>query len=178
MTTSTKGISAQDLENDVNVVALWTSVDKARWAAGLVSGWIAGAIAMIVGGVISVAHGYQFSFPVKLLGTVLAGSSATAYGSSTGFMAGVVVVAVICGFWGFVYGHFVRSNTLATFLGMGFTWGAFLWIFDWNLFLHSVKSISASEVPPAPALAVCMAYGFGMSVIGIVDPILRGGKKN
>jgi hypothetical protein len=170
-------MSAEDLANDVNVVALWTSVDGARWAAGLVSGWIAGVIAMAVAGLIAINHGYQFVFPVKLLGTCLLGAQATAYDSHSGLMAGAAVCAFIFGLWGFVYGHFVRSNSLYSLLGMGFTWGAFLWIFDWNLILHSVKTISASEVPSGAAFATCMAYGFGMSVIAIVEPIFKGGRR-
>ena len=174
MNTPTANEYPQD--NDINLVALWTSVDKVRWAAGIVSGAIAGAIAMAVGGVISVSHGLEFIFPVKLMGTVLLGNTATAYGNSAGFVAGVVVMGFLSMLWGFVYGHFVRSNSLGALLGMGFTWSAFSWIFIWNLFLHSVKAISASEVPSTAAAAVCLGYGFGMAVIAIVDPIFRGGK--
>jgi hypothetical protein len=177
MTTKTQGMSAEDIANDVNVVALWTSVDKTRWVAGIVSGWIAAAIAMSVGGIISTSHGYEFLFPVKLLGAALLGPSATAYGSTSGLVAGLIVTGLILGVWGFVYGHFVRSNSLYAMLGMGFTWGTFLWIFDWNLLLKSVKAISAAEIPSGAAFAVCMAYGFGMSVISVVDPILRGNKR-
>lgn len=174
MTTSTKGWNAEDLANDVNMVSLWLTPDKTRWVSGIISGWIAAAIAMCVGGIISVAHDLQFVFPVKLMGTVLLGRSATDYTSSSGFLAGLIVVGFILGFWGFVYGHFVRSNSKWAFLGMGFTWGIFLWVFNWNLTLHSFKNLSAANVTPGAALAVCMAYGWGMSVIGIVDPILKG----
>ena len=167
-------MTAEDVANDVNVVALWTSVDKIRWAAGIVAGVIAGAIAMAVAGLIASSHGLEFLFPVKLLGTVLLGSSATAYGNTSGLIAGVVVTGFLSMLWGFVYGHFVRSDSMAAKLGMGFTWGAFLWIFNWNLFLHSVKAISASEVPSGAAFVTCMAYGFGMAVIGMVDRVLRG----
>lgn len=146
----TKGLSAEDLENDVNVVAWWTSVDKTRWAAGLVSGWVAGAIAMTVAGIFAISHGYQFLFPVKLLGTILLGAEATAYTSTAGLVAGVIMCGFIFGLWGFVYAHFVRSSTCYTILGMGFTWGAFLWVFNWNLMLHSFKAISAAEIPWAP----------------------------
>lgn len=166
-------MSAEDIENDVNMVALWTSVDKTRWAAGLISGWVAGAIAMSVAGAIAVTHGFQFVFPVKLLGTILLGAQATAYDSSAGLVAGLIMTGFIFGLWGFVYGHFVRSNSLAAMLGMGFTWGAFLWVFNWNLMLHSFKAISAAEVPSSAAFFTCMAYGFGMSVISVIDPMLR-----
>jgi hypothetical protein len=143
-------------DNDINLVALWTSVDKVRWAAGIVSGAIAGAIAMIVGGIISTAHGLEFVFPIKLLGTVLLGNTATAYNNTSGLLAGLIVLGFLSMLWGFVYGHFVRSNAAAAMLGMGFTWGAFSWIFIWNLFLHSFKAISASEVPSTAAFFVCM----------------------
>jgi hypothetical protein len=171
---NTSSVHEYPQDNDINLVAMWTSVDKVRWAAGIVSGAIAGAIAMIVGGILSTAHGMEFVFPVKLLGTALLGNTATAYGNTAGFVAGLVVVGFISMLWGFVYGHFVRSNSAAALLGMGFTWSTFSWIFIWNLFLHSVKAISASEVPSSAAFLVCLGYGFGMSVIAIVDPIFRG----
>ena len=177
MTTKLDGLSAEDIANDVNMVAWWTSVDKTRWVAGVISGWIAGAIAMAVGGILSVSHGLQFIFPVKLLGTALIGAQATAYDSSSGLVAGLIITGFITGLWGFVYGHFVRSHSLYTKLGMGFTWGAFLWVFNWNLMLHSFKAISAAEMPSSAAFVICMAYGFGMSVISVVDPVLRGGKR-
>jgi hypothetical protein len=174
MTTKTQGMTAEDLANDVNVVALWTSVDKVRWAAGVVSGWIAGAIAMGVAGIVASSHGFEFLFPVKLLGTCLLGSSATAYGNTSGLIAGLVVTGFISGLWGFVYSHFVRSGSMYTILGMGFTWGAFLWIFNWNLLLHSVKAVSAAEIPSSAAFLTCMVYGFSMGVLAIVDPMFRG----
>jgi hypothetical protein len=171
MTTATR-IQEED-GNDANLVALWLTVDKTRWAAGLVSGLIAGVFAMAVAGIVASAHGMEFLFPVKLFGTILLGSGATEYGNSAGVLAGAVIVAFITMLWGFVYGHFVRSSGPATWIGMGFTWGAFSWVFMWNLTLHSFKTISAAEIGPGVALLTCMAYGLGMSVIGIIDPLFR-----
>ena len=159
--------------NDINVVALWTSVDIPRWIAGIIAGAIAAVISMCVGGVISTAHGFEFLFPVKLLGTPLLGNSATAYGNSQGVMAGVVVVGFITMFWGFVFGHFVRTNKFWGLFGMGLTWGAFSWVFTWNLYLHSFPTIVAANIPSSAAFAVCFAYGLGMMTIGLVDKIFR-----
>lgn len=174
MTTVTKGWNAEDLENDVNMVSLWLVPDKTRWVAGIISGWIAAVIAMSVGGIFSVTHGLQFLFPWKLMGTILLGRTATDYTSTAGLIAGIFMTLLILGFWGFVYGQFVRWNTRWAFFGMGFTWGMFLWVFNWNLMLHSFKDISAANVPPGPALAVCLAYGWSMSIIGIIDPLFKG----
>ena len=165
--------SQVEVGNDVDVVALWTSVDVTRWIAGIIAGGIAAAISMSVGGLLSTSQGYEFVFPIKLLGTAILGNTATAYGNTQGLMAGLVVLGAITLFWGFVFGHFVRTNKFWGLLGMGFTWGTFSWVFIWNLFLHSFTSIVASNVPSGPAFACCLAYGFGMMSIAIVDKIIR-----
>jgi hypothetical protein len=162
-----------EVENDYNIVALWTSVDVTRWIAGVIAGVIAGCIAATVAGMIATSQGYEFLFPVKLLGTALLGREATAYGNVAGLLAGIIVWGVFTVGWGFVFGHFVRTNHFFSLLGMGFTWGVFSWVFTWNLYLHSVKAISASNIPPGPAFAVCLAYGFGMMTIGLVDKAIR-----
>jgi hypothetical protein len=162
-----------EVGNDVNVVALWTSVDLTRWISGCIAGVIAAALAMIVGGIIATTHGFEFIFPIKLLGTAILGNVATGYGSTAGLMAGLGVLAIMTVGWGFVFGHFVRTNSFIGLLGMGFTWGAFSWIFEWNLFLHSFKDIGACNVPSSAAFACCMAYGFGMMTIALVDKAIR-----
>lgn len=159
--------------NDYNVVADWVSFDGARLAAGIVSGAIAGAFAMVVAGICATSHGLQFSYPLKVFGTIFLGYGATDYNSSAGIFAGAVIVGFITMFWGAIYGHFVRTNKFAGLMGMGFTWGCFSWVFLWNLTLHSFKTIGWTRVGPGVALLTCMAYGFGMAVIAIVDPICR-----
>ena len=177
MQTSNAGNMQNGMDgNDYNVVADWSSVDLVRWAAGIISGAIAGAFAMVVAGICAVTHGFQFSYPVKIFGTILLGYKATDYHSHSGFVAGFVVVGFITIFWGFVFGHFVRTNKIKNLIGMGFTWGAFSWVFMWNLMLHSFKTIGWTTTGPGVALLTCMAYGFGMMVIAVVDPILRGGR--
>jgi hypothetical protein len=160
-------------EIDYNIVALWTSVDVTRWIAGMIAGVIAACFATLVAGVLATSGGFEFLFPVKLLGTALLGREATAYGSASGLLAGVAVLGFITVFWGFVFGHFVRTNHFFSLLGMGVTWGLFSWVFVWNLFLHSVKSISASNISSGPAFAVCVAYGLGMMSIALVDKVIR-----
>jgi hypothetical protein len=160
-------------EIDYNIVALWTSLDITRWIAGGIAGAIAATLAMIVAGFIATTQGYEFIFPVKLLGTALLGREATAYGYMPGILAGIVVLCVFCVGWGIVFGHFVRTNKLGYLFGMGLAWGAFSWVFTWNLYLHSVKAIVASNVPPGPAFATCFTYGLGMMSIAIVDKAIR-----
>jgi hypothetical protein len=162
-----------EVGNDVNLVALWTSVDVTRWIAGIIAGAIAAAISMFVGGLLSTSQGYEFIFPIKLLGTAVLGGSATGYGNTQGLIVGLAVLGAITMFWGFVFGHFVRTNKFWGLLGMGFTWGAFTWVFVWNLFLHSSPAIGASNVPSGPAFACCLAYGFGMMTIALVDKVIR-----
>jgi hypothetical protein len=160
-------------ETDYNIVTLWTTIDVTRWIAGCIAGVIAACIAAVVAGVFATSGGFEFLFPVKLMGTALLGRGATEYGSTSGLVAGVAVFGFITVFWGFVFGHFVRTNKFVYLLGMGVTWGLFSWVFVWNLFLHSVKAISASNMSSGPALAICLAYGLGMMSIGAVDKVIR-----
>jgi hypothetical protein len=160
-------------EIDYNIVALWTSIDVTRWIAGCIAGVVAACLATIVAGAFATSGGFEFLFPVKLLGTALLGRSATAYGSTSGLVAGAMVLGFISVFWGFVFGHFVRTNHFFSLLGMGVTWGLFSWVFTWNLFLHSVKAISASNISSGPAFAVCVVWGLGMISIAAVDKVIR-----
>jgi hypothetical protein len=167
-------VNAQaEVGNDVDLVGLWTSVDVTRWIAGIIAGAIAAAIAMSVGGLLAASQGYEFVFPIKLFGTTVLGNTATAYGNTQGLMVGAAVLGFITMFWGFVFGHFVRTNKFWGLFGMGLTWGLFSWVFTWNLFMHAFTPINALNVPPGPAMAVCLAYGFGMMTIAIVDKIIR-----
>jgi hypothetical protein len=170
-TTNTHNNSQAEI--DYNIVALWTSIDVTRWIAGCIAGAFAACLATIVAGAFATSGGFEFLFPVKLLGTALLGREATAYGSTSGLVAGALVLGFITVFWGFVFGHFVRTNKFFNLLGMGVTWGLFSWVFVWNLFLHSVKSISASNMSSGPAMAICLTYGLGMMSIAIVDKVIR-----
>jgi hypothetical protein len=173
MNTNAHSNSQAQTEVDYNIVTLWTTIDVTRWIAGCIAGVIAACIAAVVAGAFASSGGFEFLFPVKLLGTALLGREATAYGSTSGLIAGVLVFGFITVFWGFVFGHFVRTNKFLSLLGMGVTWGLFSWVFVWNLFLHSVKAISASNMSSGPALAICLSYGLGMMSIAVVDKVIR-----
>jgi hypothetical protein len=161
-------------DNDINLVESWLTPDPTRWIAGIISGLIAAAVAIAVGMILSVAHGYEIWFPVKLLGTILVGPGATDFGSVPGLIAGLAVWGIGGAFWGFAYAQFTRTNSFAGLLGMGVTWGLFTWIFEWNLFMRSFRSILAADIPSSAAFPVCLAFGVALVVLGFVDRALRG----
>jgi hypothetical protein len=158
---------------DTNLVELWIKRDNIRLVAGFLAGVFAAACAAIVGGIIASAHGMEFFFPVKLLGTVLLGPDATEYSYAPGLGAGLAVLGFICVFWGVIYAHFTKTNALSALLPMGVVWGLFSWIFIWNLFLPSFNTIKAAGISAGPALAVCLAYGIGLASVSMFDRLMR-----
>lgn len=164
----------QHEEGEMDLVVHWLRKDVGRWIAGAISGGFAGLVAFGVAMAFSKAAGLDLWFPVKLYGTVLLGPYATELGTSTsGIIAGLVVIEIITGFWGIIFSHFVFSNKLSALLPMGVVWGAFSWVFIWNLFSQSFKPIFAAQVGSGAAFVVCMAYGLSLSSLKVIDRIFR-----
>lgn len=160
---------------DINLVATWLEADKVRWAAGIAAGLFAGLVALGFAGILAMAGGMEFWFPVKLMGTAIIGPYATELGPNfSGIFAGLVLVEVLGAFWGFVYAHFVKTSSLGALLAMGLVWGVFGWIFHWNLYFHSIKTILASNVSPAAAFPVFLAYGLSLTSVAFFDRAFRG----
>jgi hypothetical protein len=158
-----------------NLVEIWLRRDPIRWVAGILAGLLAGAVAMLVAMLLtSATHSFEPTFPMKLMGTIVMGASATEIGQTEGMWAGFIVIQMLCAFWGFVYAHFTGTNRLPALLPMGLVWGIFSWIFIWNLFLQSVRPIVAAHVPTAAALLICVTYGLSLSSVSIFDRLLRG----
>lgn len=163
----------QDIE-EVNLVALWLDFDRTRWVAGVLAGLFAGIVAIAVAMLLSVVGGGEVWFPVKLMATPILGAGATEYGFKLGaLIVGFLFIEVLCAFWGFVYGHFVKTNSLGALLAMGLTWGIFGWIFIWNLFFHAFNTILYADVSAGAAFPVFIAYGVSLTVVGFFDRALR-----
>lgn len=162
---------------DIDMIATWLVADKVRWLAGIAAGLFAGVVALGFAGVLATAGGMEFWFPVKLMGTWIVGSAGTEIGPNYGnIFAGLVVVEALAAFWGFVYAHFIKTNSLGALLVMGLVWGVFGWIFHWNLFFHSVRTILASNVSPAAAFPVFLVYGLTLTSVAFFDRAFRGGR--
>jgi hypothetical protein len=159
---------------DINLVALWLDADKVRFAAGIAAGLFAGLVALAFAGVLAAAGGMEFTFPTKLMGTWIVGASGTEVGANLGHvLAGVAVVEVLSAFWGFVYAHFVKTNSLGALLAMGLVWGVFGWIFHWNLYFHSIRTILASNVGPGAPLLVFVVWGVSLTCVAFFDRAFR-----
>lgn len=165
---------AQSQEGEMNLVDKWSRVDPTRWIAGVMAGILAMAIAMVLAGIFSTAGGMGFLFPLKLMATPILGASATEFASGAGsVIVGGIVLAMIGGFWGFVYSHFVFTNSLSALLPMGLVWAVYLWIFNWNLYLQSFRTISVTELPRSLVFFVCVAYGLSLCSVTFFDRALR-----
>ena len=165
-------------DNDMNLVEFWLQANPRRWVAGIFGGLFAGAVAMGVAGVVSAKGGYEFLMPVKLMATPFLGNSATALDNTPAVVLGFAFVEAIAAFWGFVFAHFVFTNAIGSLFSMGLAWGAFSWIFVWNLFLQSFRDLNAAKISAGPAFPVCMAYGISMVSVAFFDRVFGGTKSS
>jgi hypothetical protein len=166
----------RNMENDMNLVERWLRFDAKRWIAGILAGVFAGAVALAIAGLIASATGFEFWFPAKVMATIVQGSHATEYGSGFGaILSGIILFEAICVFFGIIYAHFTATNSLPALLGIGLVWGAFSWIFIWNLFLQSFYTIFVMSLSAAAAFPVCIAYGLSLTSVAFFDRAIRGG---
>jgi hypothetical protein len=169
---------SQQYDGDINLVESWLRVDPLRWISGVITGALAGGIALVVAMAIAVSSGYEIWFPAKLMATILLDSHATEYGMNPlPILAGVALIEAISIFWGVIYSHFTFTNKFIGLFGMGLTWGIFLWIFNWCLYLQSFHTIRAAAIPPSAAFPVCIAYGLSLTLLGVIYPVLSGGRQ-
>jgi hypothetical protein len=160
---------------DIDLVATWLVADKSRWIAGIAAGLFAGLVALGFAGVLAVAGGMEFLFPTKLMGSTILGPSATELGAHlSAVLVGLLFTEVLAAFWGFVYAHFIKTNALGALLAMGVVWGVFGWIFHWNLYFHSIKSILAANISPAAAFPVFLVWGLSLTSVAFFDRAFRG----
>jgi hypothetical protein len=159
---------------DGNIVALWLRIDPVRWISGVLAGAFAGGVALVVAMLISQSAGKEFWFPAKLASTPFLGSVGTDNSVMTGAIVGLIAWEVLGMFWGFVYSHFVGSNSMKALVPMGVVWGLFLWVFNWNLFFQSVLAIRWAGVSAGVALLLCLIYGLLLPSVAFFDRAFRG----
>jgi hypothetical protein len=168
---------AESQEGEMNLVAQWSRIDPTRWICGILAGVVGGVVLMFVAGLFASSAGMEFVFPIKLMATPFLGSAATQVGPNfNSLLVGALFIEAISTFWGFVYSHFVYTNKLGSLAAMGIVWGIYLWIFNWNLYLQSFKTISVTQLPRGPVMAVCLAYGLSLVTVSFFDRALRGSK--
>jgi hypothetical protein len=164
---------------DINMVELWLRRDPIRWLAGVLAGIFAGICMMVFMMIVNkVLGGQDVFFPVKLAAVPFMGNRATAFDSGApAILFGFAVLEALCAFLGFVYAQFTQTNHLGALLGMGFTWGAFSWIFLSNLYFQSISELHAYDYSHGVALVTCMVFGFSLTSVAFFDRMLRGAKR-
>src|SRR4051812_26042504 len=108
-----------------NLVENWLRRDPIRWISGALAGLFAAIVTMGVAMILSAASGYQTSFPLKLIGTIVLGPDSTDMTYSRGVLIGAVLLILLCVFLGFVFAHFVYTNSIRALSAMGVVWGIF-----------------------------------------------------
>ncbi len=152
---------------------MWLRKDPIRWLCGGVSGLFAGGIAVLVSMICAHSAGLEMAFPVKLLGTILEGPSATDVNTWNGFIAGALLLAVLCVFLGAIFSHFVGTNSLKALVPMGLVWGIFSWIFIWNLFFQSFPTLFAAQVASGVVFIICISFGLSLTSVAFFDSVFR-----
>ena len=160
---------------EYNLVEIWLRRDPVRWFSGVLAGLLAGAVAMGLGMMLAVNAGLETWFPIKLVGTILIGPSATGLGAqyASGIIAGAAISAVAFSFLGAVFAHFTGTNSLKALLPMGVVWGLFSWIFIWNLFMQSFRPIYAAQISSAAVFPICITFGVALASVSFFDGIFR-----
>lgn len=162
-------------ENQPSLTDLWLKADPIRWVAGLMAGVFATVIMMIATMGLCVLFGKEAWFVIKFMATPFLGYAATDAGFHLlPILMGFVLLTALFGFWGVVFGHFVRTNKIPALLGMGFTWAAFSWIFLNNLFAPAFPVVfNQTHQWSGAAFFVLLIYGLNLTSIRFFDSILR-----
>ena len=167
-----------EMEKDIDIVAPWLKLDPIRWTAGAMAGAFGGVVALALAAIYCRMQGAEALFTVKLMALPFLGSSATEVGmAGAGLLAvvlGFVAFELLAAFLGAVFAHFTFSNAPGPLLGMGFTWGAFSWIFINNLFSPSFLDIRAAALSRGAGFGFWMAYGLSLMSVAFFDRMLRG----
>jgi hypothetical protein len=158
---------------EYNLVEMWLRKDPIRWIAGALAGLLAGVVAMGVAVFIASSVGLEPLFPVKLMGTILLGPSATEIGIDQGAIVGALIIESLSLVLGVIFSHFVGSNKIEALAPMGLVWGVFSWIFIWNLFLQSFRPIYVAKVSSSPVFLICLTFGLALTSVKLFDQTLR-----
>ncbi len=165
------------MEKDIDLVAPWLRKDPTRWAAGGLAGAFGGLVALVLAAIYCQLQGTEALFPVKVMALPILGSEATAVGAGMlSIITGLLVFEALCAFLGAVFAHFTFTNAPGPLLGMGFTWGAFSWIFINNLFSPSFLAVRAAELSRGAGFGFWMAFGLSLTSVAFFDRMLRGSK--
>ena len=160
-------------EHDPNLVELWLKKDPTRWAAGILGGLFAGGVSALVGGILAKTSGLGGWYLARVFALPFLGSGAMDYSNSSAIGIGLGFYLFLCAFWGILYAQFTVTDKFWPMLGVGFTWGAFSWIFLNNLYSKSWREVFVANVPAVGALVICMVYGFCLVSVATFDRVLR-----
>jgi hypothetical protein len=178
-----------EVEQDLNIVALWLKMDPKRWIAGALAGAFAGLVMLAFGMALAASMGFEPLAAVKYAALPYSGAlfdnkmlptneinPALALGMTSYVLKGLLMHTILCMLSGAVFAHFTRTNKLGPVFGMGLAWGAFSWIFIGNLMSHSFRDIKAADVSHGSLFFAWMIFGVSLCVLPVFDRVIRGNK--
>ena len=169
MNSKDRNFNPDTVEGEFNVLAMWNDVRSARLIAGVKAGIFAGTMAQIFGSIFCLAKGLDFTIPMRIMGLPFLGNNAMTIGGSIGLAVGLISFYTLAIFLGMAYAHFTGVNIKKGLFGMGFTWGAFGWIFITCLFMPANRHYYAAEIPRGVMFFAWQAYGLSLMSIAWFD---------
>ncbi len=151
---------------EYSLVATWLRKDPGCLLESALAGSFSAISSAMVASLIAQQAGYPPAFPLKLLGTIIAGPQNTDY--DTGCMAlGIYLWLGLCIFSTTVFAHFVATRRFQSLFLMGLVWGTFSWIFLWNLFMQSFPAIYNAHIPSASVFCIWMVFGMSLTSLAL-----------
>lgn len=169
-----QAMQAQNTEGEVNLVEIWLRKDPVRWVAGAVGGCFAGICALVFAMVLSTLNGMDLWYPAKVPAIPFMGAEAmNVDAGGSVIVIGVVAFLALCVFLGAVFAHFTGTNCLGALLGVGLAWGAFSWVFIFNLFMPAFRDFFITAPSSGAAFFVCMVFGTALTSTAYFDRMFR-----
>ncbi len=176
---SADSTAVKHMDDDMNLVELWLRKDRKRWIAGLMAGLFAGLVAIGFSMILAVVSGNNVMLPIQIGAMPFLGYEAGDHAAgATTLIVGLVALEFLAGFLGVLYAHIAPTNSVTALLGVGFIWGAFSWIFIFNLFMNSWQAVSWRQISPGASFFVAMVFGFSLVSVAFFDRMIRGGRSS
>ena len=164
-----------NIDEDLDVVAIWLRKDPARWIAGIFAGAFAGLVAIVFAMFLCKLGGMDPWSPIKVGAIPLMGGDAMELGVHMKFIVtGLITELALAAWLGFCYAHFTGAGASPkVLLGASFTWGCFSWIFIFCLYIQSFTEIKVLMLPKGPAFFIMMVYGLSLASVSFFDRMFR-----
>lgn len=148
------------------IAHIWTRL-HVRWVIqGAFCGVLAGFIMILVATLISIKTLGDWSQPLKLVGAMVYGPQATAYGplGAAGIVGGLIHFS-LCILYGVVFTHLVHEDSSpVSLIVLALVTSFIIWIFGFLLFMPSFNLSLAFALSTPVSLMLHLLFGFSFGI--------------